>query len=260
MVRDPRHDRTPPRVIGVVPARYNSRRWPGKALAPVNGRPLATWAWMSLLNTPGVERVFVATDDDQITKWALSVGAEVAMTSSTCRNGTERVAEVARDHKADIYINVQADQTGLEPRAISKLIAYIAAHPGIPMATLGRSLHSVQELDGSDNVFVHADESGIANSFRRGGDLTPADDWQRHIGVYGYRADALAQYASTPPSTEEVVHSLEQLRAFDLHWKIGLVHVESNVMSHDRPPDPDKGSESGTRNIISNANRISTYA
>jgi 3-deoxy-manno-octulosonate cytidylyltransferase (CMP-KDO synthetase) len=260
MVRDPQRERTPPRVIGVVPARYDSRRWPGKALASVNGRPLAAWGWMSLQTTPGVEQVYVATDDDRIAEWARSVGAEVAMTSSTCRNGTERVAEVAEDYKADIYINVQADQTGLEPGAISKLIAYMVAHPGTPMATLGRSLHSIHELDSSDNVFVRADESGIAMSFRRGGDSIPADDWQRHIGVYGYRANALAQYVSTPPSADEVVHSLEQLRAFDLHWEIGLVQVQSNVMSHDRPPDPGRGSKSESRNIISNANRISTYA
>jgi len=231
-------------VVGVVPARYNSRRWPGKVLAQVKGRPLLAWAWESLVGAPEVTRAVVAIDDERIARWCESAGAPFVMTSPTCRNGTERVAEVAEQYSADLYVNVQADQVGVEPRIISRLIGELRAHPEWPMATLGTRAGVAESQRSPDQVLVLSGPDGAARWFRRGSATAPHDAAAvRHIGVYGYRREALAAYRQAEPSPEELSEHLEQLRALALGWKVGVVRVRSRARSYDRPEDARRGLE-----------------
>ena len=223
------------RTIGVVPARWRSRRWPGKALAEVNGRPLVEWAWLTLTRTEGIDEVVVATDDRRISDWARRVGARSVMTSPQCRNGTERVAEVARSLSADAYVNVQADQVALEPVHIQRLIVAMQENPWMPMATLARHPCPKDSLADRDSVFVSLREDGVASRFWRGGSsgAVPAE-YRRHLGVYAYRNWALTEYTALPETDAERSQSLEQLRGLEAGWSIGVEVVCSDARSYDR--------------------------
>jgi 3-deoxy-manno-octulosonate cytidylyltransferase (CMP-KDO synthetase) len=223
------------RTVGVVPARWHSRRWPGKALAEVNGRPLVEWAWLTLTRTEGIAEVVVATDDRRISDWARRAGARSVITSPQCRNGTERVAEVARSLSADAYVNVQADQVALEPVHIQRLIAAMQENPWLPMVTLARQPGPHDSLADRDAVFASLREDGTALRFWRGGSAgaVPAE-YYRHLGVYAYRDWALTEYGTLPETETERLQSLEQLRGLDAGWSIGVEVVCSDARSYDR--------------------------
>ncbi len=225
-----------PSVVGVVPARWNSRRWPGKALAIVEGRPLVEWAYDSLVRSTKITSAYIATDDARIEEWASAHGIPCLMTSTRRRNGTERVAVVAEHVNADYYVNVQADQVGLEPETIDALVEMSLARPEVPIATVATTIEHEHARGDRDTVFVEIDEYGYATRFARGG--TPVlgeSTWYRHLGVYAYRRDALIEYAATEPTSNEQRHSLEQLRVLESGRKIGVVTTSSRAKSYDRP-------------------------
>ncbi len=229
-----------PHVVGVVPVRYGSRRLPGKALAVVDGRPLVAWAWQSVSRVAEIDRSLVATDDARIADWACRDGVPVAMTTSACRNGTERVAEIADRVLGDYFVNVQADQVGLEPEAIGCLIRGLIGHPEWHMATLVTPCGLEAANKSADRVIACVDSRGLAVDFCRGGSPVGADsrgEALKHIGVYAYRRDALVRYIEADPSGEEIERELEQWRALALGWSVGAVRVSSRVRSYDGPSD-----------------------
>lgn len=242
-----------PVVVGVVPARYESRRWPGKVLAVVEGRPLVAWAWDSLVHVPEISRAVVATDDERIARWAEQAHAPYVMTSPECRNGTERVAEVAerddeRGQSAALYVNVQADQVGLESRFLSRLVRRLRSHAHWQMATLGTLRGAAEARTNPDRVLVHVLADGAAAAFWRGGPTRSDADVGvvlRHLGVYAYRREALRRYAEAAPTAEELFEHLEQLRALALGWKVGVVRARSRARSYDRPGDCDTAYRKG---------------
>jgi len=223
-------------VVGVVPARFASRRWPGKVLAEVNGRPLVAWAWEALSRVPEISRAAVATDDERIARWAEKAGIPFLMTAPECRNGTERIAEVAEQWPADLYVNVQADQVGLEPRIVGRLVRELRTHPEWQMATLATRVGLATAWNDPDRVLVASEREGLATRFWRGhpGECPRRGVW-RHLGLYAYRREPLRAYVAADPSSEEVSQHLEQLRALALGWRIGLVRVRSWARSCDRP-------------------------
>lgn len=225
-----------PSIVGVVPARWDSRRWPGKALALVNGRPLIEWAYDSLIRAEYIERAFIATDHSRIREWAVTHGIPCIMTSAECRNGTERVSEAARSVPADFYINVQADQVGLEPETIDTLVNTIVTNGEIPMATVATTVECEGDRLDRDTVFVATDEFDVATAFVRGGDsILGVGEWLRHVGIYAYRYHALRKYTAMEPTSGERSNSLEQLRSLEAGWKIGVVRTASRALSYDRP-------------------------
>ena len=225
-----------PSVVGVVPVRWNSRRWPGKALAVVEGRPLIEWAYDSLVKSTSIASAYVATDDTRIAEWASAHDIPCLMTSTRCRNGTERIAEVAQHLNADYYVNVQADQVGLEPETVDALVEMILARPEVRVATVASTIEREHARGDSDTVFVEIDEFGFAKRFARGGNPVIGEaTWLRHLGVYGYQCDVLAEYAATGPTPGEQQCSLEQLRVLESGRRIGVVTTASRVRSYDRP-------------------------
>ncbi len=226
-----------PHVLGVVPVRYDSSRWPGKALAEVRGRPLIWWAWDALRRAASVSDVILATDDARIAEAAERFGATVCTTSGGCRNGTERVAEVSRAHCADVYVNVQADQVALDPAAVDELVANMVRNPAWEYGTLARSVGVDDDRLDRDAVYVTLRADGTAGEFRRGGTGVALDGSAlRHIGAYAYKPDSLRAYAEAPQSPGELAHSLEQLRMQAMGRSIGVVAVQTDVESFDREP------------------------
>lgn len=235
-------------VLIVIPARHASTRFPGKPLVPLRGaggaaKTLVQRSWEAARAVPDT-RVVVATDDARIESHARDFGAEVVMTSSACRNGTERCAEVARilDHR-DIIVNLQGDAPLTPPWFVEELVAGLRARPAMDVATpvlrsdgahlagllddrrAGRvgGTTAVMGLDGRALYFSKEVIPFLARAYG------PDDDTPvfHHVGVYAYRRAALAAYAEWAPGVLESLEGLEQLRFLEHGAPVLCVEVEA---------------------------------
>jgi len=214
----------------VIPARYGSTRLPGKALAPIAGKPMILWVYERASRSRAAE-VLIATDDARIAEAARGFGADVVMTAATHPSGTDRIAEVARLRRwsdTDIVVNVQGDEPLMPPALIDQVAGLLAANPDAGVATLASPLPTLEALMDPNVVKVVTDLQGRALYFSRAPvpwnrDSAPAglasqssfEGARRHIGLYAYRVGALLRIASLAPSPLETAERLEQLRALE---------------------------------------------
>ncbi len=229
----------------VIPARYQSSRFPGKPLAPLKGatgekKSLVARCVEAARAVPGAARVIVATDDDRIAAEAEAVGAEAAMTSESCRNGTERIAEAVAALAIDveIIVNVQGDAPLTPPWIVEELAATLAEDDAFDVATpvirfdpeylqRMRADAAAGKKGGTTAVFspdgraLYFSKQIIPFS-ERGGD-TPVF---QHLGLYAYRLRALAAYMAAEPTPLEQAETLEQLRFLEIGCPIKVVEVD----------------------------------
>lgn len=208
-------------VIAVIPARYDSTRFPGKPLASILGKPMIQWVYESVVKSEKVKAVFVATDDERIESGVESFGGKVIMTGK-CSCGTERVYEASKAIDADIVINVQGDEPMIKAEMIEQLIAAFE-DKSVYMATLKKKISSIQDIQSSNVVKVITDIHGDAVYFSRSKIPFNRDDnvtYYKHIGVYGYKKDFLKTVANLPISAIEKAEQLEQLRVIENGYKI----------------------------------------
>jgi 3-deoxy-manno-octulosonate cytidylyltransferase (CMP-KDO synthetase) len=236
-------------VLIVIPARYASTRYPGKPLVPLRGadgtaKPLIQRSWEAACAVAGADRVVVATDDRRIAEAARGFGAEVAMTSPDCANGTERCAEAtARIGGARLVVNLQGDAPLTPPWFIEPLIAALDTDADAAVAT------PVLRCDGATLAALRADRragrvGGTTAVFGANGralyfskEVIPftAEDFApeaatpvfHHVGVYAYRPDVLMRYAGWPTGRLETLEGLEQLRFIENGAPIACVEVEA---------------------------------
>lgn len=212
-------------MLAVIPARYGARRFPGKPLAPLWGKPLLRHVWERARRVAEISELVVATDDERIVTAARDWGATVERTSAGCASGTDRTAEVARRRPgAEWVVNLQGDEPELDPDAVSRLIAAVRAEPGVRMATLAHAEEDETVLATPDVVKVGVDGQGFALYFTRGwpvpgGSATPL----RHVGVYAFTREFLLEFATWPPGRAEETERLEQLRAVERGVKVRVV-------------------------------------
>ncbi|MBL4622417.1 MAG: 3-deoxy-manno-octulosonate cytidylyltransferase [Immundisolibacteraceae bacterium] len=220
----------------VIPVRYGSTRLPGKPLKLIAGKPMFQWVWQqSIASKAG--RVVIATDDVRIEQAAAKFDAEVVMTRSDHLSGTDRLAEVARTlNFADdeVIVNVQGDEPLIPPALISQVAQLLADNPTAQMATLSEPVTDPVQLSDPNLVQVVTDRLGKALYFSRANIPSPRSGpveseqliksslWQRHIGIYAYRAQFLQEFVSWPPAELEQIEALEQLRAL---WNGATVMV-----------------------------------
>lgn len=234
-------------VVVVIPARYESTRLPGKALADLQGKPMIQRVYERAARAHGIERVVVATDDARIRGAVEAFGGEVVMTSSAHRTGTDRIAEAAGQLDADLVVNVQGDLPLLEPDVVSKAVAPLLGDDRLSMSTLKTPIRTVEELENPNVVKVVTDREGRALYFTR----SPVPYWRdgtpggevlayRHIGLYVYRRDFLLTFSKLAPTPLERAESLEQLRALEWGFRIGVVEVEEASVEVDTPQDLEK--------------------
>lgn len=222
------------RVIGIIPARMASTRFPGKPLALIAGRPMLQHVWGAARRAKGLEAVSVATDSPAIIKACGEWGAKVVWTSPLCRNGTERVNEAAallRLQDDDLVINIQGDEPLIHPDALDALArAFI---PGVELASLYFKPADSSFISDRHRVKVLVSASGDAVSFNRS--VHQAHLWcayGQHVGVYAYRRDVLAKLARLP-----VNPSLEQGAWMDAGYKIRMVETAWETAAVDSPQD-----------------------
>ncbi|MFZ1742762.1 MAG: 3-deoxy-manno-octulosonate cytidylyltransferase [Pontixanthobacter sp.] len=234
----------------VIPARYASQRYPGKPLAALRGvggiaKSLIERSWEAAKRVSSASRVLVASDSDEILEAARAFGAEAIFTSSSCRNGTERCAELLEtlDSEPDIVVNLQGDAPLIPDYFVESLIEAMRADPAIEVATpvvrCSRTLYDKLVADEKKSIvggtFGAISSTGNAHYFSKRIiphlDVSKADDSNLpvllHIGLYAYRPAALRKYVAGEPSALEQLEGLEQLRFLDLGVAIRTIEVQS---------------------------------
>lgn len=202
------------RLAAIIPARYAAERLPGKPLADIAGMPMIVRVARIVRTAGNVDEVAVATDDERIAAAVRADGFRALITSPACRNGTERVAQAARELSADGYLNVQGDEPLLDPRAVEALAALV--REGHAMSTLARPLLPGEDPTNPSLVKVVLGEDGRALYFSRAPipyERAKAVQPLVHIGLYGYSRSFLKTFAALPETPLEKAEGLEQLRA-----------------------------------------------
>lgn len=237
------------RILGVIPARFKSVRFPGKALASIEGRPMIQWVWERASKAQGLEEVLVATDDERIANAVRGFGGTVVMTSPDHPSGTDRLLEVADNRGGfDAYINIQGDEPLIDPRQIDRLCGLMGEGQGAFVGTLIKKLDLQRELQNPNVVKVVRDQKGKAIYFSRSPipylrqqeDLEKWHDsrgYFKHIGMYGYSAEALDAIRDMPRGILEQAESLEQLRWLEQGMPILLAETDIETKGVDVPED-----------------------
>ena len=232
------------KMVGIIPARYASTRFPGKALAVIGGKPMIQWVYERCRQARSLERVLVATDDERIRAAVVAFGGEAVMTREDHPNGTSRLAEVAeRMPEVGVVVNVQGDEPLIEPESIEQALAPLLADEAVPMSTLRSEISDREEIENPNVVKVVVDRQGFALYFSRhaipyeklstkGGGV-----YWKHIGLYVYRRDFLLTYAQLPPTDLEQRERLEQLRALEHGYRIACPETKFDSIGVDTPED-----------------------
>ena len=215
--------------IIVIPARYASVRLAGKPLLEINGKCLLGWVYERASESKLADRVLIATDDERILRAAAAFGAEVIMTSPTCKSGTDRVYEATRGQDGDIIVNLQGDEPFIRADMVDTLFSAIEKE-SLNMATLCCPLLDEKELVDPNTVKVVLDKDGFALYFSRS--PIPFIRGQRraplykHIGIYGFGRSFLEQFVSLGKSRLEDTESLEQLRVLENGYRIKVLTTQ----------------------------------
>jgi len=228
------------KVIGVIPARYASVRFPGKPLAPLAGRPMVLHVLAAARGARRLDSVVVATDDARIAEVVRESGGEAVLTSPEAATGTDRLAEAARRVPGDVYVNVQGDEPLMDPDNVDLVIETLLANSNREIATI--ALPGIGEAAARDPnvVKVAVAEDGHALYFSRAPipyARSGAPAYRKHLGLYAYRAETLSKLAELPPSPLEKLESLEQLRWLEAGWSIWVGNAVADSIGVDTPED-----------------------
>ena len=231
------------RIIGVIPARFASSRFPGKPLEKLKGKPILQWVVEGAKKSKILQDIMVATDDERIQKLCNELNVSVVMTSVDCTTGTDRIYEATRNLKFDAVINIQGDEPLIDQTYIDPLAQSFCDDSKLDMATLAHPL-DISDVDNKNavKVIINSKSEAIYFSrfpipFSRGEFSNNSKAVLKHIGLYGYTKEFLQKFYSTPPCDLEKLESLEQLRALYLGAKIKVIEVEKPTYGVDTPED-----------------------
>ena len=247
------------KFLGVIPARYESTRFPGKPLVPIKGKPMIQWVYEKAIST--VDYLCVATDDTRIFETVAKFGGKAIMTSSSHRSGTDRCAEaagkMADTSDFDVVINIQGDEPFIRPEQISLLKSCFETD--VEIATLIRKIGSTGELFNPNQPKVVVDNKNNALYFSR----SPIpyfrnekeENWLKHtywahIGIYAFKKEVLQAVTRLDPGKLELVESLEQLRWLENGYKIRTAVTASHSVGIDTPEDLEKALQLLEKNLV----------
>ena len=241
------------RVLGVIPCRYNSSRFPGKPLAEILGKSMVQRVYEKSSLCDNLNKIIVATDDERISFHVKSFGGNVMMTSKNHESGTERCGEILENisENFDVIVNIQGDEPFIKPSQISQLIS-LFDKKNVRIATLSKKIENYTTLADKNKVKVFFDEENNANSFVRNYEIEEEefhkDNFYKHIGIYAFRANILEEITKLSPSKSEKNLNLEQLRWLDNKFKIKVGITEFESLSVDTTEDIDKIVEFHSKN------------
>ena len=238
-------DRSHKHTVVVVPARYHSTRFPGKALADIAGRPMIEHVYRRAAAARFVDAVVVATDDERVADAVRGFGGEVRMTRSDHATGTDRIAEVAATLDCDLVVNLQGDEPLIEPAAIDQAIEPFQDDVALQMTSLCQPFTNSGDVLDPNIVKVVADRRGFALYFSRApipyhrgagvGAKAPLN--LRHIGLYVQRREFLLKVAALEPTALEKAEALEQLRVLEHGFSIKMIQTQYGSIGGDTPED-----------------------
>ncbi len=239
------------KILGVIPARYASTRFPGKPLAAIGTKTMVQTVYGQASKAKLLDGLFVATDHPLIEAHIKGFGGNVMMTSEEHRNGTERIYELVSrlDEQYDAIVNIQGDEPFVAPEQIDLLCESIML-PDVDIATLAKKIASEDELFNPDVVKVVFNMKSRAMYFSRQAipfmrsvdkkDWLNATDYFKHIGMYAYRTTILKDLIELPPARLEKVESLEQLRWLEEGYSVFVRETQNESFGIDRPEDIEK--------------------
>jgi 3-deoxy-manno-octulosonate cytidylyltransferase (CMP-KDO synthetase) len=222
------------KAAAIIPARYESKRLPGKPILPVvkkvTGKYLIQHVYENVRAAESIEDVIVATDDERICKVVEGFGGKVCMTANSHCCGTERIAEAAADITAPIIVNVQGDEPQIAPEQIDDVVRLLRSDPEAKMGTLAYPIDRNEKWNDPNSVKVVVNRQGHAIYFSRSPIpyVRDSENWIEdtpcqplcHVGIYSYQRDFLIEYAKMPRCKLELAEKLEQLRAINAGYKI----------------------------------------
>ncbi|MEE2840682.1 MAG: 3-deoxy-manno-octulosonate cytidylyltransferase [Acidobacteriota bacterium] len=228
--------------VGVIPARFNSTRLPGKPLIEIAGKPMIQWVHQRARQASRLDDIIVATDDERIFRAVEGFEGKAVMTSADHPSGTDRVAEVAQSIEGDVFINIQGDEPLIPTETIDSVCAPFERDADIQVTTACVQISDPAEVNSPHAVKVVFDPQGRALYFsratiphRRG-----VGSVYKHLGIYGYRRDFLRVFSSLPVSPLEKIERLEQLRLLENGIPIHVVEVPQDSLGVDTDEDLDR--------------------
>lgn len=236
------------RAIGVIPARFDSTRFPGKVLADLLGKPLIQHVYEQALKANTLEDLIVATDEEKILKTVQDFGGRAVMTSKEHASGTDRLTEVVNPIDVQVVVDIQADEPLIHFTMIDELVECLIKDTEIPMATLICQIEDMQELVDPNVVKVVKDKNNFALYFSRSLipnlrsslPLSQSLKFYKHLGLYAYTKDFLFTFTNLPLGELETAEKLEQLRVLEHGYKIKLIETAIDTIGVDTPEDLEK--------------------
>ena len=236
------------KIVGIIPSRYGSSRFPGKPLALIKGKSMIEHVFLRASECERLTDIWIATDDQRIKSRVEEFGGKVIITKREHPTGTDRVAEAARYLKlssSDIVVNIQGDQPLFKGNVLNLLIDSMLNDPSIQMSTLIYRIRDKREIDDRNCVKVVMDLNGFAIFFSRSPIPFYRDSeieriYYKHLGFYAYRMNFLQRYTTLPRGRLEIAESLEQLRAIENGIKIKVVESPFDSYEVDTPQDIEK--------------------
>jgi len=228
-------------VLGIIPARYASTRFPGKPLADICGKPMIEWVYNNAQKSSMLNDLIVATDDERIADVVNKFGGKVVMTREDHLSGTDRCAEVlsksSNELKFDVILNIQGDEPLIDAGHIDTLIA-LFKNEAVDIGTLISPTNNYKDVNNSNRVKVLFRPDGTAFRFGR---ILPEVrlriPFYLHIGMYGFKTGVLKKIVQLPPTENELKEKLEQLRWLDNGYAIQVAKVAKAGLSVDVPED-----------------------
>jgi 3-deoxy-manno-octulosonate cytidylyltransferase (CMP-KDO synthetase) len=238
---------TKPQVVGIIPARFDSNRFPGKPLALIAGKPMIQHVVERAQAVPALSRVVVATDDQRIARAVESFGGEFVMTRKDHVSGSDRLAEAAKilnisEH--DVVVNIQGDQPLFPAAVVEQVARPLLEDPALPMSTLIYRIIRPEEINDPNHVKTVFDKDNYALyfsrspiPFQRNPDDADKPTYYKHLGFYAYRKGFLLTYVALPEGEWERFEKLEQLRALEYGYRIKVIVTEHDSIEVDTPED-----------------------
>ena len=217
------------KIIGVIPARYKSSRFPGKPLVDICGKPMIWWVYQQAKKVPEFDEVYVATDDDRI--------------EAACKEhetGSDRVAEVATKVEGDLFVNIQGDEPVINPEMIQEVISIFFEDETVTFGSLKKEITDPDEIKATSTVKVVTDQKGDAMYFSRSVIPSNVKDGKlarvfRHVGIYAYKRDFLEEFSKMSQTELELGEGIEPLRAMERGYKMRLKETKHSSIGVDLP-------------------------
>lgn len=243
------------KIIGVIPARYKSSRFPGKPLADICGKPMIWWVYQQCKKVKDFSEVYVATDDDKIYEECQALGIQVIMTSDKHKTGTDRIGEVAEKIPADLIVNIQGDEPLLEPDTIRAAIEPFYTNPDLQVSNLMTKINDPVDVVNFTVPKVITNKENIGIYLTRSTAPYPKGsieyNYYKQVCVYGFKPEALKFYCEYGKiygkAKIEKIEDIEILRFIENGYKVQYIEVDSDTVAVDTPNDLER-----VREIVAN--------